>query len=133
MDTERFGGMMKRYLTLAAIILIFCGCTGKMNIGSDTASILPSPGADSPPSLPDNSSPVISPDNTSPIAVPVVVATPAPLAQEFMKPEAAQAKVEEIVQTMNADPQYQINNDDFSFLKSEGLVGDQNDLKGWVK
>ncbi|WP_413942694.1 hypothetical protein [Bdellovibrio sp. HCB-162] len=78
-------------------------------------------------SMPIAESPIVSPISPS---SPVVTA---PTSDEFTKPEAAVAKVESVVKALNEDQNYALVSEDMSLLESEGLLSEENELKGWVK
>lgn len=47
--------------------------------------------------------------------------------------KAAEKQIEDIQSKINADPNYALNPDEAVFLTEQGVVGNESELKGWVK
>jgi hypothetical protein len=50
-----------------------------------------------------------------------------------VNPKATEKQIEDIKLKINSDPLYALHSEDLSFLKEQGLVNDDAELKGWVK
>lgn len=47
--------------------------------------------------------------------------------------KAVEKQISEIQNTLNQDSAYALTQEDIAFLKSEGLLTNENEIKGWVK
>ncbi|WP_413584450.1 hypothetical protein [Bdellovibrio sp. HCB274] len=104
---------MVRSLLILSILMVMVACTG----GFDPLAAIT------------NENPIVG----SPSIVPSSPIVEPPSEPEFTNPLVATQKVEEVLQSFNEDPIYKFEQEDTELLISEGLIADQNSLKGLVK